>query len=146
MLILPITRKWFDMIGAGIKKEEYRSLTPYYRSRFERYLGTDIECILRNGYSDSSPSLRIIARVEKGTGREEWGAAPGVTYYKLRILEYESVRPETFIIKARRCKRCGGILTSSKAVKDGYGHVCRLKEERERKNAELMKNQMSLFE
>lgn len=34
---------------------------------------------------------------------------------------------EIFIIQARRCKRCGGLLTSAEALKDGYGHVCRMK-------------------
>ena len=30
MLILQIKRKWFDMILAGEKKEEYRDIKPYY--------------------------------------------------------------------------------------------------------------------
>lgn len=28
---------------------------------------------------------------------------------------------EVFTIPARRCKRCGGLLTSAQAIKDGYG-------------------------
>jgi len=35
---------------------------------------------------------------------------------------------EIFMVKARRCKRCGGLLTSAQAVRDGYGHVCKMKE------------------
>lgn len=31
---------------------------------------------------------------------------------------------EVFWIRATRCKRCGGILVSEKAVKLGYGCVC----------------------
>lgn len=34
MLILPIKKKWFDMIKSGQKKEEYREIKPYYDSRF----------------------------------------------------------------------------------------------------------------
>ncbi|MCD7903364.1 MAG: hypothetical protein LUF91_06330 [Oscillospiraceae bacterium] len=54
---------------------------------------------------------------------------------------------EIFIIQARRCKRCGGLLTSAEALKDGYGHVCRMKTREE----ELQKkapdpNQINLFE
>ena len=30
MLILPIKKKWFDMIASGEKKEEYREIKPYY--------------------------------------------------------------------------------------------------------------------
>ena len=31
---------------------------------------------------------------------------------------------EVFQIPARRCKRCGGLLTSQQAIADGYGHTC----------------------
>ena len=34
MLILPIKKKWFDMILLGEKKEEYREIKPYYTTRF----------------------------------------------------------------------------------------------------------------
>lgn len=34
MLILPIKKKWFEMIASGEKKEEYREVKPYYTSRF----------------------------------------------------------------------------------------------------------------
>lgn len=34
---------------------------------------------------------------------------------------------EIFNIRARKCKRCGGILTSRQAVEDGYGHTCKMK-------------------
>lgn len=33
-MILPIKKKWFDMIRSGEKKEEYREIKPYYDSRF----------------------------------------------------------------------------------------------------------------
>ena len=33
ILYLPIKRKWFDMIVCGIKKEEYRDVTPYWLLR-----------------------------------------------------------------------------------------------------------------
>lgn len=37
MLILPIKRKWFDMILSGEKKEEYRELKTYYHKRLGNY-------------------------------------------------------------------------------------------------------------
>ncbi len=61
MLIFPIKNPWFGMIERGEKKEEYREDTPYYQARLERYRGQEIECVLRNGYSSSSPSLKIRA-------------------------------------------------------------------------------------
>lgn len=36
------------------------------------------------------------------------------------------------MIRARRCRRCGGLLTSDRAIADGYGHVCKMKELGER--------------
>lgn len=34
MLVLPIKKKWFDMIASGEKKEEYREVKEYYNKRF----------------------------------------------------------------------------------------------------------------
>lgn len=146
MLIFPIRAHWFKMVERGEKGEIYREDNDYYRSRLDKYLGDEIECILKNGYSASSPQLKIRATVEKGYGREEWGAEQGKIYFKLVISDVRRIEPETFIIKARRCKRCGGLLTSRQAVLDGYGHVCKQKAAIEEQNAELMKNQTSLFD
>lgn len=54
MLILPIKKKWFDMIVSGEKKEEYREIKPYYDSRFMNAFGF----ILVGGqmvYGDAAP-------------------------------------------------------------------------------------------
>lgn len=53
---------------------------------------------------------------------------------------------EIFVIKARRCKRCGGLLTSVQGVKDGYGHTCKKKAEEEKQQKEFDKMQISLFD
>lgn len=39
MLILPIKKKWFDMILSGEKKEEYRDIKEYYETRFRNLFG-----------------------------------------------------------------------------------------------------------
>lgn len=52
---------------------------------------------------------------------------------------------EVFQIPARRCKRCGGLLTSEKALRDGYGHTCKMKARQERQEREEARNQYSLF-
>ena len=38
-MILPIKKKWYDMILSGKKKEEYREIKPYYIVRFMKMLG-----------------------------------------------------------------------------------------------------------
>ena len=107
MLILPIKKKWFDMILSGEKKEEYRDIKPYYERRFYNYfrsqggmmekaplnewLATDLMFDMvvkfRNGYSVKSPSFAAKVRLAIGTGKNEWGAEPNKKYYVLKILE-----------------------------------------------------------
>lgn len=104
MLILPIKKKWFDMILSGEKKEEYREIKPYWTKRFEKeFFGQELtddrikalkkyttlpsEIVLRNGYSKDSPYINCWCRLTVGQGKQEWGAEPGKEYYVLTILE-----------------------------------------------------------
>lgn len=57
-----------------------------------------------------------------------------------------SAGEEIFTIPARRCRRCGGLLTSAQAIKDGYGHVCKMRTTREEREREAAKDQISLFD
>ena len=52
---------------------------------------------------------------------------------------------EIFTIAARRCKRCGGLLTSSEAIKNGYGSCCLRKMKQEEAQKEALKDQLTLF-
>lgn len=52
---------------------------------------------------------------------------------------------DIFMVRARRCKRCGGLLTSRQAVADGYGHVCLMKERGEEQARQPLPGQMLLF-
>lgn len=103
MLILPIKKKWFDMILSGKKKEEYREIKPYYKSRFFGLFGIVYQCgkelinpfeenpereiIFRNGYSKTSPTFIAKCTLSVGTGREEWGAEKDKEYFTLTIQE-----------------------------------------------------------
>lgn len=102
MLILPIKKKWFDMIIAGEKKEEYREISDYYESRFadlyyhslefnENALRPRFNVIFRNGYSKNSPSIRCEVEVSIGYGKPEWGAEPNKEYYVLKIISVERI-------------------------------------------------------
>ena len=90
MIILPIKRKWFDMIVSGEKKEEYREIKPYYTSRFSKY-GEKFEIGIRAGYSKNSPFARLFVELSKGVGREEWGAPKQPVY----ILSVKDIKNET---------------------------------------------------
>lgn len=110
MLVLPIKKKWFEMIVNGEKKEEYREIKQYYNTRFNRlfpynihinknndvwYLGNRTmpqELIFRNGYDYNSPSIKCKCELGLGEGKKEWGAIPGQVYYILHIVEILEVR------------------------------------------------------
>lgn len=53
---------------------------------------------------------------------------------------------EVFTISARRCKRCGRLLTSKEAVELGYGCQCLRKEKEEAEAKEPIPGQMNLLE
>lgn len=107
MLVLPIKKKWYNMILAGEKTEEYREIKSYYDSRFESVFGCqwlfrgidgignmtppEKEIIFRNGYSRSSRQAKVTCTLTKGTGNPEWGAEPGVKYYVLHIKKIQEV-------------------------------------------------------
>lgn len=104
MLTLPIKKKWFDMIVAGEKKEEYRDIKPYYDARFLTLFGciwvnneliksplpelqreTVQKIAFWNGYSKNAPTIIANCELKAGKGREDWGAEPEKTYYILSI-------------------------------------------------------------
>ncbi len=53
---------------------------------------------------------------------------------------------ETFMIQARRCQRCGGILISKNGIDEGYGHVCKKKMLQEKTAALPIFGQINLFD
>ena len=101
MLVLPIKKKWFDMILSEEKKEEYREIKPYYSKRLgnillgysidnvspKLYENIRFEIIFRNGYSYKSPSIKCLVCLTRGIGKTEWGAEPDKEYYILTILK-----------------------------------------------------------
>lgn len=91
MLTLPIKKEWYDLIKAGVKKEEYRDISPYYKSRFRKLFKGNLSgkyiafVLLRNGYNRKNPTMRITCTCKIGKGREEWGAEKDKEYYVLDI-------------------------------------------------------------
>ena len=90
MIILPIKKKWFDMILSGIKKEEYRDIKPFYTKKFMReglFYNKTAVIMLRNGYSNISPTFKALCSLYIKEGKEEWGAIPEQKYYVLKIIK-----------------------------------------------------------
>lgn len=100
-LILPIKKKWYDMILSGEKTEEYREIKPYWTKRiqniFSQYYHFDVdpprltwdeqprEVLFRNGYGNDKPYFIAECTVSEGIGKPEWGAEPGKTCYIFHI-------------------------------------------------------------
>ena len=109
-LTLSLKKQWFDMIKAGVKKEEYREISEYW---FKRFCGTapaiyrmmfricmetkdftmaketDItkynKLVFTLGYPKADDTERRLTfknpRIRIGTGRPEWGSEPGKLYF-----------------------------------------------------------------
>lgn len=75
MLVLPIKKKWFDMIASGEKKEEYREIKPYYDKRLVKYFD-EVHwprfVVFKNGYSKKSPQIKCLCTLNIGQGKEKW--------------------------------------------------------------------------
>lgn len=83
-LHLVLKYKYFDMIAAGVKPEEYRERTDYWTKRiWERRGEIDSVCFHR-GYSSVTIKRRVFAIVEDA-GMEEWGAEPQTLYYVIKL-------------------------------------------------------------
>lgn len=95
MLTLPIKKKWFDMILSGEKKEEYRTNSDYYGSRFRNvwgypaHWGEPRKIKFRNGYRATSPSFIAECTLSEGFGKVAWGGDPFERYYILHIKKVE---------------------------------------------------------
>jgi len=91
MLTLPIKKKWFDMIKCGDKLEEYRARSPYYESRFSKYMGKEITVKFRNGYRSDSPAIVCLVVPFLAPGRPEWGGKFDEVYWVLYIHNVKAV-------------------------------------------------------
>lgn len=104
MLILPIKKKWFDMILSGQKKEEYREIKTYWTKRllksdipfdlnkllYKLRTGEGRFCktiIFKNGYRKNSPKITCRVEIGVGQGRQDWGAEK-----RKRILHFRNIR------------------------------------------------------
>ena len=93
MLTLPIKREWFDMILAGVKKEEYREIKPYWEVRLRNAFGdygiatARKKVMFRNGYGRNARCFIAVCSYKIGSGRTEWGAKPREQYFVLTIHE-----------------------------------------------------------
>ena len=97
-LTLPLKKKWFDMIKAGVKKEEYREFNEFWKKRLlwtnkypeerrEKFNGFLIfdTLVFTLGYPKAEETEKRMeftgVHISLCTGKKEWGAVPGVPYF-----------------------------------------------------------------
>lgn len=88
-LHLNLKRKWYDMILSREKKEEYRAMTDYWKTRMKNVRKNNIETItFSNGYNKDRDQFIIkLEYISIRTGLEEWGAEKGKSYFVLHLGE-----------------------------------------------------------
>jgi len=85
LLTLTLKKKWFDMILAGIKKEEYREIKPYWTKRL---FNIPRAILFTNGYGKKVPSILIECKgLYRSLGIIEWGAPEKIAVYILKLGE-----------------------------------------------------------
>lgn len=92
-LHLNLKKKWFDMIFARIKKEEYRDLTSYWETRLANFIfdqlveWKDFDSItFSNGYAKNRRQFEIeLCGIDIREGNPEWGAEKGKEYFVLEL-------------------------------------------------------------
>lgn len=87
-LALPLKKQWFDMIKSGEKKEEYRSISDYWRKRlmdksgnFKRFDIVTFTCGYPSKYDIERFITFVNPSITMGEGKPEWGAEPGKKYF-----------------------------------------------------------------
>ena len=85
-LNLTLTKKWFDMIANGVKKEEYREIKPYWIKRLQCTKKKYSKILFSNGYGENVPSVLVeFKELRSGLGIVEWGAQEGKEVYILML-------------------------------------------------------------
>lgn len=115
-LHLTLKKKWFDMILSGEKKEEYREIKEYWKTRFcserlNNFLFCDLcpekncyqnesgvsnyfsEVLFKNGYSSTAPEIIVECKgIIIKEGNAEWGAVDGIQYFVIQLGEILSTK------------------------------------------------------
>lgn len=109
ILKLTVTKKWFDMISSGEKKEEYREFKQYWINRLcdklpasvisggdiiNRHSRQNLDIRIfdfvdfKNGYGKSAPKLRIeCLGISVGEARPDWSDHAQGDYFKISLGE-----------------------------------------------------------
>ena len=97
VLPLVLKKRWFEMVALGQKKEEYRDLSDYWKTRIQNWLGRadrdDLPNVVefRLGYASRAPRAAflldsLLIREAYRFEHPDWGEPQGA-HYALRLGE-----------------------------------------------------------
>lgn len=80
ILHLTLKKQYFDMIAAGIKKEEYREMKEFWFNRLMEFVNKQPTAFKKfglicftNGYSKKAPTLLVECKgISTGHAKQEW--------------------------------------------------------------------------
>jgi hypothetical protein len=88
VLFLTLKKQWFDMIEAGIKREEYREIKQHWNERlvkdgkFVQYT----HVLFKNGYMEDSPALLVKVRgIKIGKAVPAWSGNAQGNFYVIEL-------------------------------------------------------------
>lgn len=93
-LHLNLKKKWFDIIHEGVKLQEYREISEYWRDRLMVRSASNLfqfrqdfkTVTFSNGYSKTRKQIKVeLLRISIDEGIEAWGAEPGKKYFVLQL-------------------------------------------------------------
>lgn len=86
ILYLTVKKKWFDLIASNVKKEEYREIKKYWKTRLFKKKFDAVQ--FKNGYSKDSPVVLVeLIDITIGTGFKKWGFTGTESKYILKLGE-----------------------------------------------------------
>ena len=98
VLHLTITKKWYDLILSGEKKEEYRERKPYWGKRFSSHWCITVKnrceppfkkfdyVEFKNGYARNAPTMLVECKgIKIGRPRYEWSDGSAVDCFIISL-------------------------------------------------------------
>lgn len=84
-LYLPIKQEWIKMILSFVKREDYRTMTEYWRKRLYNKDGTQREYRFICFHNYKTAWWFSFDGIDIGEGNVRWGAPAGENVYRIKI-------------------------------------------------------------
>ena len=139
-------RKVYENPTENVMQQGLNFYSQQFKSLIKTFPSADIPIFLAAMKSVHDGIRGVLPANGPGTGRRHFEAhhhgCNSVSGRGEMSAKDKDQEPGTFMIQACRCRRCGGLLTSKEGVRNGIGHVCRMKALREMPDP----NQVTVFD